>query len=73
VVELSKERSAKLVKKWPYVVARYAHMTLARDPVNSAVSPKPPISSTVGCSPPQYFDYIYLKICTHLNISYIFL
>ena len=33
VDELSKERSAKLVKTWPYVVARYAHVTLARDHV----------------------------------------
>ena len=33
VNELSKERSAKLVKTWPYVVARYAHVTLARDHV----------------------------------------
>ena len=33
VVGLSKERSAKLVKTWPYVVARYAHATLARDHV----------------------------------------
>ena len=33
VVELSKERSAKLVKTWPYVVARYAHVTQARDHV----------------------------------------
>ena len=33
VDELSKERSAKLVKTWPYIVARYAHVTLARDHV----------------------------------------
>jgi hypothetical protein len=31
MVELSLERSAKLVKTWPYIVARYAHMTLARN------------------------------------------
>ena len=33
VIGLSKERSAKLVKTWPYIVARYAHVTLARDHV----------------------------------------
>ncbi|PMD15128.1 hypothetical protein NA56DRAFT_650292 [Hyaloscypha hepaticicola] len=33
VDELSKERSAKLVKTRPYIPARYAHVTLARDHV----------------------------------------
>jgi hypothetical protein len=33
VDKLSKERSAKLVKTWPYMRARYAHVMLARDHV----------------------------------------
>jgi hypothetical protein len=58
VVELSKESSAKLVKTWPYVVARYAHVTQARDHVQLCKPPKPPIFSTVSSAPPQYFFII---------------
>ena len=41
--KLFKERSAKLIKKWPYVVARYAHVTLARDHVQLSTTPLKPL------------------------------
>jgi hypothetical protein len=56
VIELSKERSAKLVKTWPYVVARYAHVIEARDHIQLCKPPKPPISSTTRLAPPHYLN-----------------